>query len=76
MQTPKLSPRENQVIRRMLRGDKQSAIASELKISCRTVETYVARAKAKFEAHSLIQLVVRVVESRSNGRPQQRKSVA
>ena len=73
---PKLSPRERQVIRRLLRGDKQSSIASDLGITERAVQIYVARAKAKYGAVSLVQLVLRIVETRSIGKPKLRKLAA
>ena len=76
MKKPKLSRRERQVIRRMLQGEKQSAIADALKISRRAVESYVARAKAKFNAVSLPQLVLRIVENRSFSLPKPRKVAA
>lgn len=76
MKKPKLSRRERQVIRRLLTGAKQSTIAQDLRISRRAVESYVARAKAKFKAQSLVQLVSRLVENGSFRTLKLRKAAA
>jgi DNA-binding CsgD family transcriptional regulator len=51
-------------VRRLLKGDLQTTIASDLDISTRVVQTYVQRAKAKFRCATLFQLAVRFVESK------------
>lgn len=65
MAKPKsLSPREGEIVRRLLIGEKQTAIAIELHISTRAVQVYVQRAKGKFHCATLLQLAVRVVEAK------------
>ena len=76
MKKPKLSRREKQVVRRLLTGKKQSCIAVELQISRRAVESYVARAKAKFKAQTLCQLVVALSENHSLASLKPRKLAA
>lgn len=61
---PSLSQRESEVVLRLLSGEKQTAIAADLDISQRAVQIYLARAKAKLQATTLIQLVRIVVELR------------
>jgi two-component system, LuxR family, response regulator FixJ len=61
---PSLSPRESEVVLRLLCGEKQTAIAADLEISQRAVQIYLGRAKEKLQATTLIQLVRIVVELR------------
>lgn len=61
---PSLSPRESEIVRRLLCGEKQTAIAADLGISTRAVQIYLQRAKEKLQATTLIQLVRIVVECR------------
>lgn len=52
-----LSPREREVIRRVAEGETSAAIAGQLNLSAKTVETYRSRAMAKLGAKSLPDLV-------------------
>lgn len=61
---PCLSPRESEVVLRLLSGEKQTAIAADLEISQRAVQIYLHRAKEKLQATTLIQLVRIVIELR------------
>ncbi len=61
---PQLSKRERQIVLRLLKGDLQTTIASDLDISTRVVQTYVQRAKAKFQCQTLFQLAFRYVSTK------------
>ena len=63
--TPTLSPRELEIVRRLLKGELQTSIAGDLEISVSAVQIYVHRAKEKFHCATLIQLGVRFVEGKS-----------
>ena len=53
-----LSPREREIVARLARGDAQKAIAADLGISDSAVEIYIARAKVKLGAVTVIHLAV------------------
>jgi len=54
---PELTPRERQVLALILRGRTNRKIASQLKLSVRTVEAHRARIMAKKGARSVVELV-------------------
>jgi two-component system, LuxR family, response regulator FixJ len=59
-----LSPRESEVVCKLLAGEKQTAIAADLGISQRAVQIYLARAREKLQAKTLLHLVRVVIELR------------
>ena len=61
-----LTRREKEILRRVLRGQKRSAIADELKISVHTVHFHLDNVKGKFRAATLIQAAIRFVTSQSS----------
>lgn len=58
-----LSARERDVFARLARGQTQRAIAEELGVSVKTVETYRARIGTKLGVHSRSELVQRALEA-------------
>jgi FixJ family two-component response regulator len=52
-----LTPRENEVMRRVVRGQANKVIAMDLKVSQRTVELHRARVMRKLKVRSLAELV-------------------
>jgi two-component system response regulator FixJ len=61
-----LSPRELQVLERLVAGQPNKAIAHELEISPRTVEVYRANVMSKMRANSLSELVRMTLTANSN----------
>jgi len=56
-----LSPREEEIIKRLATGATQIQIADDLALSARTVETHLKRARAKFNVRTSHQLVAEAV---------------
>lgn len=52
VETPKLSPRELEIMKLVARGDTNYAIAATLKISVHTVDNHLRRVFLKTGAHS------------------------
>ena len=52
-----LSPREREVLDKVVQGHANKVIAADLNLSQRTVEIHRARVMEKMEAHSLAELV-------------------
>lgn len=52
-----LSPREREVLDKVVQGDANKVIAADLNLSQRTVEIHRARVMEKMQAHSLAELV-------------------
>ena len=55
--TAVLTPREDDVLKSFLSGDSTQKTAQKLGISPKTVETYRARIRAKFNARNTVELV-------------------
>ena len=53
-----LTPRENQIVQRLLKAEKREAIAADLGIHVRTVDFHIENVKRKLRAQSIIQVVV------------------
>ena len=60
--SPELSEREVEVLRLTVVGHSNKAIASQLKLSAKSIETYKARAKDKLGFHSRVELMGYAVE--------------
>lgn len=60
--TNKLTSRESEALFLLLYGKKPSYIAQIMKISTKTLESYVARLRSKFGAHSKAQLIDMALE--------------
>ncbi|MCB9593296.1 MAG: response regulator transcription factor [Sandaracinaceae bacterium] len=58
-----LSRREREVFERLARGETQRAVAEELGLSVKTVETYRARIRDKLGLHSRADLVAFALEA-------------
>ena len=62
-----LTPREREILNQVLSGRLNKEIASELRISIRTVKAHRARVMQKMEANSLAELVTVILTLRFNG---------
>jgi len=62
-----LTPREQDVLRGIVAGKRNKAIAAELGISERTVETHRASVMHKSHTHSVAELVARTLTTRDTG---------
>lgn len=60
-----LTPREQEIFERIVRGESNKVIAYDLDISIRTVETHRARIMQKMNARTLVDLVLMSVELKS-----------
>lgn len=69
-----LTARERAVLDSMLEGDTMKSTAAKLGISPKTVETYRARIRAKYNAHNIIELVRVALEERASLRDAQAAS--
>ena len=61
----KLTPREKEIVARLVQGEKREAIASMLKIHVRTVDFHLANVQRRCGVTSLVTLAVRLVRSRA-----------
>jgi DNA-binding NarL/FixJ family response regulator len=65
--TPKLTPREREVLALLAEGRRQNEIAHELSISWKTVGTHVQNMLSKFGVHSRAELVARAYRENLTG---------
>lgn len=63
MQALRLSPRESEIVLRMLVDEKESLIARHLRISSHTVHTHLERLYRKLRVNSRAGVVVRVLQA-------------
>jgi FixJ family two-component response regulator len=64
-----LTPREREVFERIVAGESNKVVASELGISVRTVESHRASIMEKLEARTLVDLVLLSVSLKNQGHP-------